>query len=321
MPTCFKSPDKQMVLYHAVSSYQILEAMLHRLKYHPHESALLLLPDFIVGKYPHYTRLKRKGLFEGVYLFEYLKIQHTNKADVTRKALESLKRALPYTLDSFKEIYVLGAHFYFSLCLINKNIPFIFFEDAAGLYSCSKKLYTPLSKTYPLQAEIAKEQGLFCGKNPLIKKIVLLKRAQTLDVSDKIFCDFDMENELRALDNKTLKKVLSVFVKGKIKAKGDALLLTQNFYGHGIMPRDGQIKLFKDLSQTTLKGQKLVIKPHPDDKLNYKPIFKGARIIKQIFPAELMPYLLSGAPLTLYTFDSSSCYNLSSHYIIKKLRR
>ena len=40
------------VLYHAVSSYQLLEAMLHRRLFHREERATLLLPDFIVGKYP-----------------------------------------------------------------------------------------------------------------------------------------------------------------------------------------------------------------------------------------------------------------------------
>ena len=33
------------VLYHAVSSYQLLEAMLHRRLFHREERATLLLPD------------------------------------------------------------------------------------------------------------------------------------------------------------------------------------------------------------------------------------------------------------------------------------
>ena len=40
------------VLYHAVSSYQLLEVLLHRRLFHPEEEAALLLPDFIVEKYP-----------------------------------------------------------------------------------------------------------------------------------------------------------------------------------------------------------------------------------------------------------------------------
>ena len=39
-----------MVLYHAVSSYQLLEVTLHRLVRHPREEAALILPDFIREK-------------------------------------------------------------------------------------------------------------------------------------------------------------------------------------------------------------------------------------------------------------------------------
>lgn len=48
------------VLYHAVSSYQLLEVMLHRMVKHPRDQAVLLLPDFIVGKYPQYKKLSRR---------------------------------------------------------------------------------------------------------------------------------------------------------------------------------------------------------------------------------------------------------------------
>ena len=38
------------VLYHAVSSYQLLEVMLHRLLVYPGRRAALVLPDFIQEK-------------------------------------------------------------------------------------------------------------------------------------------------------------------------------------------------------------------------------------------------------------------------------
>ena len=56
-----------MVLYHAVSSYQLLEVMLHRIAFHEKEKAILILPDFITGKYPQYKKLKQ--FFDTVYLF------------------------------------------------------------------------------------------------------------------------------------------------------------------------------------------------------------------------------------------------------------
>ena len=64
------------VLYHAVSSYQLLEVLLHRRLFHPEEEAALLLPDFIVEKYPQWPRLHHRGFFDEVKLFPYLRIPH-----------------------------------------------------------------------------------------------------------------------------------------------------------------------------------------------------------------------------------------------------
>ena len=53
-----------MVLYHAVSSYQLLEVILHRMAFHGNDKAVLILPDFITGKYPQYMLRKRKEKIE-----------------------------------------------------------------------------------------------------------------------------------------------------------------------------------------------------------------------------------------------------------------
>ncbi len=319
MPMYFKNQTKP-VLYHAISSYQLLEAVLHRQKYHNGCPAILILPDFIVQKYPHVKRLVTKGFFDKVCLFEYLKISHTNKAEVLSRVLECIGRILPFSLYDFKEIYVLGAHFYFTLGLIHLKIPFTFFEDAAGFYSKGHLLYENLLKSYPVHAQIAKSEGLFCGQNPLIKQIVLLKRAQTCDVSSTKFVDFDLQNELLELDAKILKRVISLFVKRRIKARGDAILLTQNFYGQKLLSKSAQVSLYKSLAYGPLSNKKLVIKPHPDDFIDYGSVFDGAKIIKKRFPAELLPYILKDYPKTLYTFDSSSYLCLTRHFDIIKLK-
>ena len=105
------------VLYHAVSSYQLLEVLLHRRLFHPEEEATLLLPDFIVEKYPQWPRLQHRGFFDEVKLFPYLHIPHGEEAQVvavTQEACRSLE--LP-PLEAFSKIYIAGAHFYFSLAV------------------------------------------------------------------------------------------------------------------------------------------------------------------------------------------------------------
>ena len=134
------------VLYHAVSSYQLLEAMLHRRLFHREERATLLLPDFIVGKYPQWQRLEGP-FFDRVALFPYLLIPHGEEGRVladTAAAWQSL--GLP-PAESFFKRYVMGAHFYFSLYLEAKGLPFSFFEDAAGALSRPDQAAAILGRT------------------------------------------------------------------------------------------------------------------------------------------------------------------------------
>ena len=62
------------VLYHAVSSYQLLEVLLHRWLFHVEQGSALVLPDFIVEKYPQWQRLEVRVFFHQLALFPYLRI-------------------------------------------------------------------------------------------------------------------------------------------------------------------------------------------------------------------------------------------------------
>ena len=77
------------VLYHAVSSYQLLEVLLHRWLFHGEQGAALVLPDFIVEKYPQWQRLEGRGFFDQVALFPYLRIPHGEEGQVTAQVLSA----------------------------------------------------------------------------------------------------------------------------------------------------------------------------------------------------------------------------------------
>ena len=48
-----------MILYHAISTFQLLECIVHHLRYTADKQAILVLPDFIVNKFPHYKKLQK----------------------------------------------------------------------------------------------------------------------------------------------------------------------------------------------------------------------------------------------------------------------
>ncbi len=309
------------VLYHAVSSYQLLEVLLHRLLCRPRDRAVLILPDFIVNKYPQYRRFASRRFFDEVILFPYLHIPHHNEEQVAADAARACRERLSRPLSAFSDVYVAGAHFYFSLCLLREQVPFYFFEDAAGMLSRADELYRNLHATYPLHADIARKYGLFDGTAPCVRGVYCLKRAQTVDVSSAFYRDFSVEEALERLDPDRRKALIRLFLRRRIHTRAQGVLLTQHFANLGILSEEQQRTLYEGLRDGPLRGIPLIVKPHPDDTLDYASLFPEADIIRAVFPSELLPYVFRKKPPELYTFSSTGSENLRRHFIIRQLGR
>lgn len=303
-----------MVLYHAISSYQLLEVMLHRWFFHRNEKTVLLLPDFITEKYPQYRLLTEQGFFEEVYLFPYTRIPHKDEETVTALAVQAYDAEVPWKLENFRRIYIAGAHFYFSLLPIKKKCSFIFLEDAAGMLSHPQKLKRNLQKHYPLHSALADKYGLFDGSNPYISAILCLKKAQTIKTVPRPCLNFSVEDALLKLPVLLRRKFVRFFLKRRIWTRADTILLTQNFAGLGEMTRKEQIWLYQNLAKELPAQCRLLIKRHPDDQMDYQMIFPGAKVIRETFPSELLPYVFWKKPGKIYTITSTGCENLGKHF-------
>ena len=186
-----------MVLYHAISTLQIIQCIIHHKVYTNNEYGVLVLPDFITAKFSNPTIFTKYGLMDEVKILRYMSIQHNEKT-----LHKMIKRRyyvdIGIKIKKFSSIYVAGAHFYFSIYLIDKKIPFYCFEDAAGMLSRSEEMYNTLRCKFPVHAEVAKKNGLFALDNPFIKGVFCHKASQTIDCSDKRYIDFDT---LKLLEN------------------------------------------------------------------------------------------------------------------------
>lgn len=319
----FTSPDRpaNRALYHAVSSYQLLEVLLHRIVRYPHSRAVLILPDFITQKYPKYKRLLRGRFFDELYLLPYLHISHTDERTIAAAVARWYDQNIPHALEDFGAVYIAGAHFYFSLLPISRSIPFVFLEDAAGMLSRPQDLYLPLARRYPVHAAIAREYGLFDGTNPLVSGRVCLRRAQAEGFCTDGTEDFCVEDILQALPDAQRKRIIRLFLRRRIRTHAQAILLTQRFAGLGLMGETEQRALYRRAAACELRDLRLVIKPHPDDTLDYREIFPRAQILAQKFPSELLPYVFTRRPEQIYTFDSTGCENLRDHFQIRRMER
>lgn len=304
------------VLYHAVSSYQLLEVLLHRWLFHGEQGAALVLPDFIVEKYPQWQRLEGRGFFDQVALFPYLRIPHGEEGQVTAQALSAYDALGLPPLEAFSKVYVAGAQFYFSLCLVAKGLAFSFFEDAAGTLSHPQREAGILAERFPRHAALAQKHGLFSGENPLIREVFCCGEAQSAPVS--LPCpvwDFSVERALGALPARQRKRLLRFFLPRPLTTQADTILLTQQFSNLGLLGEEEQLALYRALGEGPLAGERLLIKKHPDDPLDYRQAFPGAEVVAEKFPAELLPWAFRGKrPRRVYAFGSSALANLGESF-------
>ena len=304
------------VLYHAVSSYQLLEAMLHRRLFHPGNRAALLLPDFIGEKYPQWRKLSAKGFFDRVELFPYLSIPHREAWQVAEDALAAYGALGLPPLEAFSRIYIAGAHFYFSLCPLWRGVPFSMFEDAAGALSDPERQREILARKFPRHAALAWELGLFSGENPGIEEVFCCKRAQAPGASlPRRTRDFSVEKALGGVSPLWRRRALGFFLKRRLSTQADTILLTQQFSGLGLLTEEAQRALYRGLGEGLLRREPLLVKRHPDDRLPYGDIFPGAQVVREAFPAELLPYAFRGRrPRRAVAFGSSALANLGDHF-------
>ena len=300
-----------MILYHSVTMYQVLEAIVHRERVHQGEYSVLLLADFSTKRYHDYRELE--AFFDEVRLFPYRSI--SNDPDTILEEVESAyQKCVPYEIAQFEHIYVAASYYYFSLYLIAHGISFHIFEDGAGILSKPKILYEIIRDVTPIMAEIAQTYGLLDGRNEYVRDAICNFSAQSFIVDDPKWRNFDPALEITRLSPDTIRRILHFYHLEPIRGipENAAMIFTQQFANLNTTSREDQIAIYQVSGDFFLPDQPLVIKPHPDDTEDYDPFFPDAEKIRGRFPAELIPVLLDRVPETSFTVSSSSIRNIRS---------
>lgn len=290
-----------MILYHAISSYQLLCIITHKLLFYPNSKAILVLPDFIVEKYPQYMKLVELKLFSEVYLFPYLHIQH-DETLVQERVQYYYSLLIPYKLAEFKEIFIAGAHFYFTLYLIKENVSFHFFEDAPGMLHNADVLYNNLMTRFPVHANIAQGNKLFDGNNPLVIDIFCMYQGN----KNKKYIEFNVNKWLKILCAKDKKRILDFFGLSRIRVPPKSVVfLTQQFANLGIMDSKQQKVLIETIVAKIQIYSNVIVKKHPDDNIIYDFSDKTF-VLSRAFPVELLPFIVKPVPESVITISSTS---------------
>lgn len=302
-----------MVLYHCISAYHVIQAIVHRRLYHSDKKSVLIMADFSAKKFDNYLELN--NFFDEIFLLPYRKIED-NLNTIISSISQMYEELVPHKITEFDDIYVAAAHYYFSLYLVSKKVYFHFFEDGCGILSKPKVSYDIVMNYSPTQANIAQTYGMFDGTNLYVIDCICNVNAQSFHLERDRIVDFDLVKEMKKCDSAYIDAILNFFRIKKINENFEnaALVFTQQLANLGIVSFEEQITIYQLAIDFFLSGKKIIFKTHPDDVMYYSYLFPDSQILKGQYPAELLPFIANKMPEMSFTVFSSSLRSIWSAF-------
>ncbi len=326
---------KKKVLYYALSNFQLLCCLLHKIIYNSKKDCILILSNYRKDKK---ELIKKSNLFTDVYLFdekqpvsfwndENIKVDYYSPKQwkkFKKFVFSYTEKQLPFSVLGFGD-YVFSSDIEpLGLFAIDKKIKYSYFEDSAGIFTRPEISKKNQETVFPHSKQKLIEKYPVNGKNKRITNIFLNKSAQIPGVPlPKNSVDFNVMELLKRLDDINYAKISNIFGTKKItlpNEKTKTLLLTQQMAAFKKMSFEKQNSLYKMLADFFHLTECLVIKPHPDDTYSdYKKMFSDAIILDPKVPSEFLPSFSNSQYEAGITVTSASILNLKD-YIEKTIR-
>jgi len=307
-----------MILYHAVSSYQLLVLLLHKKKFYPDTPCVILISNWLVDKFPNYRELLAS--FQQILICNPHIVLSKGESfqSGTKKYYDEIFKTHGLSIEKFNEIYVGGAHYSFGIYLTENKIPFIFLEDAAGMVS-RDDLLKKIDSKFPSKSKKCEENGLYNGNSPYIKKILCNTKVQLSDfnIYDERIVHINPVELLQDLSSEDLAHIMRMFhIEQKLEGMDgkSILLLTQHFSNLRILSFEDHALIYQIFMDYFTSGAAVLIKPHPDDIMFYSLLFPEASIIKERFPSEFLPFIFNKKPQSIATVSSTAIFSIADAF-------
>lgn len=304
-----------MILYQIISNYQLLNCIVHKIVKYLDDDAIIMVPIWIKEKIKDINKLL--DIFNKIIIFN-AEIYFNDRFTIEKnnKYFTELFKKENININDFDEIHVSGAHYSFGTYLVENKIPFIFWEDAAGLLSRPEIIENIDINFSQEKVKYMKLNGLYNGENKLIKYRFGNLKAQKTDYNDENIKHFDVIENLIKLPEKYKDYILKFFCNvSKIDiGKDGVLILTQHFANLKILSFEDQILIYQLFVDYFFPNEKIILKPHPDDIMYYSILFPQSEIIRKRFPSEIMPVIFNESPKIVATISSKAINNIRNIY-------
>lgn len=293
-----------------ISNYQLLEAILYKQRVLKDDETVLMIGEPLSVKYKNYAVLKK--YFSDVIPFN-ISCNYADGYEDKRHYFDKLLKSHGFKLKDFDEIIVSAAHHAFGIYLNQKGRNFIFMEDGAGMLSRSEHLKKVETDIHESRGKAMASLGLFNGSNKYVKEIIcdFSRQAAPFSPPDNAR-DFSVERAMRDIGDEEKEFIIKFFLnRARVDIpKNSAVIFTEYLAHLRIIPFEYQCKIYQYLCDYFLTGYNIVFKPHPDDLLYYGLLFKDAFIIRERFPAEILPYVFNNKPSLIAGISTTSIHNI-----------
>lgn len=155
-----------------------------------------------------------------------------------------------------------------------------------------------------------------------VKNIYLTGRLSIPEEIKRKVVLVDIKRRWKELNTQERQEIIGLFhfdyykLLNLVKNGRDKILLTQNFYRYGRCTVEEQVQIYREiLSDYDMK--EIIIKPHPEDAIDYKKYFPECYLLKDKFPFELC--FFTNLPLKkLISVNSTSTYGLWDEVYIER---
>lgn len=300
-----------MILYYVASQYQLLQALVHKNKYHKDCDAVLTGRAIGLSLI---NKIKQLNYFVDIIEFPYIRFIDDYKKRIEKEYLP----LLPCAFEKMDKVYLMASQDAFTFYFLDKHIHFSTFEEASGIFTHCDALRNNIRLINVEQDEMLNTHGIYDATNPLIDNIYCDFNSQVEGFFFDKAIDFNIMRELQSL-NDIRNDIINLFVSDidsfPKSEDNSCFLLTQHFANLNIMSWKEQEEIYKVFCDYFLYDyNKIIIKPHPSDNMYYDLLLPNAAMIKEKFPSEFLPFIYSDSPVCVSAVSSTSINLLSPYF-------
>ncbi len=312
-----------MILYHGSTAYHILYSIVHKVRYHYHDKAVLFISEYMAPQKKltgFVKKIQECHWFEDIWIVpertfrakagRYLTPSSsiTEIEGMIEKLCTLLTDACPYSLEQFSKIYIAADLWTVGTYLLKNHIPYYYMEDASGMLS-EEKRYLKLIRDTNLQNYTLFQYLQGAGRSNLVLKKLCDLDNQQKGFYDEKAIDFSIHKAMKEMDEHRREEIISLYDGTRIplqENKNNLLFLTQYHRNLEIKSISMQKKMTYRILDYFGEDCEIIIKPHPKDGyLHYETMFPGCTVVNRSVPSELLPFILDG-PLELAITPNST---------------